>query len=400
VDSNTRRRLYPIALSHFAIELCHAYLPIVYPILITTMGLTYAQVGFAALVSGVGTTVSQPLFGYLSDRWGSRPLIITGIAWTGLVMGLVGLAGSYWLLLVLIGLGALGSAAFHPAGMSVAGSVAAERRGAALSVFSVGGSLGSALSPLLLAMAISRWGLSGTLVLIPVGLLIAFVVYRQLGWGRGARPSPTSTGPIASENQRPAPTGALLALVVVIITVQCRSWVYFSLVTYLPEWLRSQGWSLERSSQMLTTLVVCVALGALLGGPLSDRIGRWQVLALTLGLLSPAVWFFLTTTGAIQWALVGLIGISIGGSFPVSIAAAQEVWPHRVGMASALVSGLGWLPGGIGAAFTGFVADRTSLTTALTLLVIPPVLGLICVLVYVGSQSLRKRQVEPQQLRG
>ena len=399
MDSNTRRRLYPIALSHFAVELCHAYLPIVYPILITTMGLTYAQVGFAALVSGAGTTVSQPLFGYLSDRWGSRPLIITGIVWTGLVMGLVGLAGSYWLLLVLIGLGALGSAAFHPAGMSVAGSVTAERRGAALSVFSVGGSLGSALSPLLLAMAISRWGLSGTLVLIPVGLLTAYVVYRQLGWGRVARPSPKSAGPIEAGSQRSAPTGSLMALILVIITVQCRSWVYFSLVTYLPEWLRSQGWSLERSSQMLTTLVMCVALGALLGGPLSDRIGRWQVLALTLGLLSPAVWFFLGTTGAIQWALVGLIGISIGGSFPVSIAAAQEAWPHRVGMASALVSGLGWLPGGIGAAFTGFVADRTSLTTALTLLVIPPVVGLICALIYAASQPMIVRQIEPKQLR-
>ena len=399
MNSNTARRLYPIALSHFAIELCNNYLPVVYPILITTMGLTYAQVGFAALISGVGTTLAQPIFGYLSDRWGAPRLIIASIVWGGLLMGLVGLAGSYWSLIVLVGLGALGSAAFHPAGMSAAGAIAARRRGAALSVFSVGGSLGSALSPLLLAVAITRWGLPGTLVLIPIGLLIGFVVYRQLGWKRNTRPTPISTETQAAGSQVLARTGSLTALILVVLMVQCRSWAYFSLVTYLPEWLQSQGWSLERSSQMLTALVISAAAGALLGGAISDRIGRWQVLALTLGLLGPAVWFFLTTAGAIQVAMLGLIGISIGGSFPVSIAAAQEAWPHRVGMASALVSGLGWLPGGIGAAFTGFVADRTSLTTALHLLVIPPVLGMICALLYANYQLLTIRQVEPQQLR-
>lgn len=399
MNSNTIRHLYPIALSHFVIELCNQYLPVVYPILISTMGLSYAEVGFAALISGAGATLSQPLFGYLSDRWGAQRLIIASIVWGGLLMGLVGLAGSYWTLIALVGLGAVGSAAFHPSGMSAAGSIAARQRGAALSVFSVGGSLGSALSPLLLAMAIGQWGLSGTLVLVPIAVLIAFVVYRELGWGADTRPSPTPTERQATESQALAQTGSLTALILVILMVQCRSWVYFSLVTYLPEWLQSQGWALVRSGQMLTLLVLFVTAGAVVGGPLSDRIGRWQVLALTLGLLGPAVWFFLTTAGAIQVGLLALIGISVGGSFPVSIAAGQEAWPHRVGMASALVSGLGWLPGGIGAAFTGFVADRTSLTMALSLLVIPPVLGLICALIYATYQPPVVRQVEPQQLR-
>ena len=44
--------------------------------------------------------------------------------------------------------------------------------------------------------------------------------------------------------------------------------------------------------------------------------------------------------------------------------------------------GFGWLPGGIGAAFTGFVADQTSLSAALVWLIIPPALGLTCALLY------------------
>lgn len=396
MNSHTFRHLYPFALSHLSIELSNNYLPVIYPILIVTMGLTYAQVGFCALVSGVGTTLSQILFGHLSDRWGARRLVVVSIMWSGLLMGLVGLAGSYGSLLVLIGLGALGSAAFHPAGMAAAGSVVTRGRGAALSVFSVGGSMGSALSPLLIATVVGHWGLPGTLVLVPIGFLIGFIVYRQLGWGPDSQPGTTSSGTGPAVGEAVAGTGSLAALILVILMVQCRSWAYFGFVTYLPEWLLSRGWSLERSSEMLTVLVASVAVGALIGGAMSDWIGRWRVMAMTLGLLAPALWFFLSSAGAAQVVLLCLIGISIGGSFPVSIAAGQEAWPHRVGMASALVSGLGWLPGGIGASFTGFMADRTSLTTSLSLLAIPPIIGLVLAVIYAGYQPSVVRQLDSQ----
>jgi fucose permease len=77
-----------------------------------------------------------------------------------------------------------------------------------------------------------------------------------------------------------------------------------------------------------------------------------------------------------------LIGILIGASFPVTVAMAQEAWPRRVGLASALAMGMGWLPGGLGASFTGLVADQTSLATALGWLIIAPALGLVCALIY------------------
>ena len=78
-------------------------------------------------------------------------------------------------------------------------------------------------------------------------------------------------------------------------------------------------------------------------------------------------------------------------------AAAQEAWPRAVGMASALVSGLGWLPGGIGAAVTGLVADRTSLATALYLLLIPTVIGLGTSLIYTAYQLAFARQIKAAQ---
>jgi FSR family fosmidomycin resistance protein-like MFS transporter len=376
------RLLYPIALAHLAIELCTNYLPVVYPRLRETMGLSYAQVGFVAFVLGAGASLMQLPFGYASDRWDRRRIIVLSILWAGSLMGLVGLSHSYWTLVALVGLGSLGSAAFHPAGATAAGSIATTRRGATLSVFSVSGTLGTALSPLLITAGITRAGLSATIMLIPLALLMGLLVYRASSWIADAWHSSEAGKSQASAGGAALQDGSLVGLILAVLAVMCRSWFQVSLVTYLPEWLQSEGWSLANSGQMLTALLVSISAGTLLGGSLSDRIGRWQVLALSLGLLGPAQWLFMTASGPAQVTWLMLTGALIGASFPVSVVMAQETWPQGVGLASALVMGLGWLPGGIGASVTGLLADQTSLTAALGWLIIPPALGVACALLY------------------
>jgi FSR family fosmidomycin resistance protein-like MFS transporter len=90
---------------------------------------------------------------------------------------------------------------------------------------------------------------------------------------------------------------------------------------------------------------------------------------------------------------VGLVGLLLGSTFPVTVVMAQEAWPRGVGLASALVMGVGWLPGGLGASVTGLVADHSTLGGALQLLVIPPMLGLLCILIYARHQRSIGRQV-------
>ena len=389
------RSIYLVAAAHLILELCTNFLPIIYPLLITTMGLSYAQIGLITLVAGTCASLTQPLFGYISDRGSPYRMIILSILWIGLLMGLVGFMWSYLSLIVLVGLASLGSAAFHPAGAVIAGAGHTARRGAAVSVFSVGGSLGSGLSPLLIAAGLSWFGLRGTGILIPVVLLASLVLYKQ--WGEKSRLPLTSrtagTTNFGPESQPLRRTGSLTGLILITFAVMCRSWFQISLVTYLPEWMHSQGWSLTVGGQILAVMLISVSVGNLLGGTLSDRIGRWQVVALSLGLLSLAQGLFLATSGLLQVGLVGLIGVLIGASFPVTIVMAQETWPQGLGLASALVLGLGWLPGGIGAAFTGYIADQSSLALGLQSLVLAPILGMIGIVAYA---ILRRQTSSPR----
>ena len=56
------RPLFFVALGHLAVELCSQFLPVLYPVLIATLSLSYTQVGVIAMVAGIGTIADPALF--------------------------------------------------------------------------------------------------------------------------------------------------------------------------------------------------------------------------------------------------------------------------------------------------------------------------------------------------
>lgn len=363
-----------VGLSHLVLEMSHNFLPVVYPLLIERMGLTYAQIGSLALITGIFGALVQPLFGVWSDRWDARWIVVISIAWIGVTMGIVGFVGfigSYWLLAAVVGLAALGSAAFHPAGASLATAATKGLRGTSMSIFSVSGSLGAALSPIIVGVALGWFDLPGTAVLIFIGLGTAFFLYSQFS----QHPELAAEG-TKEERAAKRERGAWLPIVLVIVYAAARSWVQGSLVTYLPEWLESSGRSLEAAGFLLSLLLVGVSIGGLSGGTLSDRIGRVSVVIISMAVLPAFLWLIFHTTGVAQTVFLFGVGVAIGMTFPVAILMAQEAWPSAVGLASSLVIGLGWLPAGLGSWVVGNIADRSSLTFALTTLTFVPLIGL------------------------
>ena len=367
-----------IAFTHFALELHHNFLPVVYPLLIENMGLTYSQIGTLALVVSISGALTQPLFGYVSDRWDPRLMVAGSMGWIGLWMGLFGVVAyygqQYWMLIPIIILGSFASAAYHPAGAALIPANTTTRRGAAMSLFSVGGNLGSALSPLIVSAGLLYFGLRGTAVLIPLGLVICLFMFSQ----NHKMVVPAHTAVKGGEPQY----GSWLALGLIVLVVAARSWFQGSLTTYLPEYLLGQGWHLETASTIFSVLLVSVSVGSISGGILSDRVGRVPIIVGSLLLMGPLHWLMLHTIGVTQVICIGLIGVTIGASFPVTILMAQEIWPQATGLAGSLVMGLGWLPAGIGSWVVGLIADGSSLTAGLTTLIYVPLVGVAAILLF------------------
>ncbi len=406
------------AAGHLGIELVSNFLPIVYPVLVAEAGFSFAQVGTVTLVATLGMTLPQPLLGLVVKRFDASRLVLLAVLWCGLFYGTVGLVPRFWPLLVAVALGGLGSALFHPAGSVVASVAHSRRRGASMSIFSVGGNAGAALSPLLMAAVIGWQGLRGTLVAVPLALVTAALLW--LIPGRGATPASAGRTRRRSTEQRTvagpptpaaesnathaadvAPTvgtrAAGTALALIVLFAMARAWYQVSLTTYLPLWIDSYAGARTGLAQVLFVLVGSLPAGSLLGGALSDRVGRWQVVLAAAALLVFANGALLAVgpggAPAVVLLLTAAIGCLIGMTYPVVIIMAQEAWPRNIGLAGGLVMGLGWLPGGVGASAIGLLADSAGLQRALSTLVVPLLAGVAAIAAYAIVRSRTRRSL-------
>ena len=404
----TRRR--PIALGavgHLLLEITNNILPVTYPLLMPLMGLSFAQVGLIALVhSGCGT-LPQPWLGMLAQRYGPERIIIISLAWSGLFIGWIGLTDSFWLVLVLAGLGGIGGGAFHPAGsMSVAqGSSScdgSQRRGTAMSLFSVGGNLGSAMSPALMAVALGLFGLPGTGAFVIIGLGSALLVWRIFAPSALAAPSgPTVEEPLSRHPQSEQSTeyqeNIVLPLALIVVFAMARSWFQLSITSFLPTWTAE---SLKSTAWPLVLLMTSVGIGSLSGGRLSDHIGRTRTVLGAILIAIPAHLTFIHAPPAIQLVALAVLGASLGATLPVAIVMAQERRPQAPGVTAGLVIGLGGLPAGIGASVTGLVADSSSLKVALNWTVLALVVCALAVIALALLEQGGERRNSPTKLHG
>lgn len=146
---------------------------------------------------------------------------------------------------------------------------------------------------------------------------------------------------------------------------------------------------------MLAVFAFSISLGSFVGGPAGDRFGHWQVVAFSTAILIPFHWLVMNNSGLIQIGALVFSGIAIGATYPTSIIMAIETLPGKVGIASGLLMGLGWWPGGLGAQFTGYLADTTGLAFALETLMLPSLIGLVLILIYAGLRARRAPQLDP-----
>ena len=382
-----RYSLYLVSLGHLLLEMANNSLPIIYPVLVAANVISYTRVGTIVFIVGMWSSLAQPLFGYLSDRWAPQVVIGLSVAASGAAIALTGFSASWTVLLACVTLAMTGSAAFHPAAAIVAAASARGARGAAVSVFSVGGNLGSTIGPVLVAATIAAFGSRGTAAVFPPVILGAVTLLVLLG--RAHRTRSTYGG---GDSGLLARQGSWAALALVVIAAGFRMWFQTSFGTYLPAWFEEQGYTLTFAAQMLSVFTACSALGSLLGGTLADRIGSWQLMAIALALLGPSSWLLLQVAPALHAPLVGFVGVLVGANYPVAIVAAQESWPRGPGLATGLALGLAWIGSAAGGLITGRLVDQVSAQYALQWLFIPSILALVCALAY---PLARGREAQP-----
>jgi FSR family fosmidomycin resistance protein-like MFS transporter len=351
-------KLLTLMLGHLTVDSYVGVIPVMYPILIGRFQLSLATVGLVSLAYTGVAAVSQPLFGVIADRFGTR---LTGVAlaWTALTFALIGFAPSFPMLLVVAVASGLGSAAFHPfAALDVRALLPAWRRSFGMSVYVTAGTVGVAIGPLIGIVLFGALGTHGTgLLVIPGVVAGAYLLWRM----RSVAPQAARLT-AAGGAQQAIP---LFALAMVIGVMMSRSWTVNVFQSFTPTWYSLMGYGPGFYGPLVTTLVLASAVGTVGCGSLADRYGRRTVILGTLVLSVPAVLLYTLFPGPWAFASAILIGFLAASTAPLMLLMAQQLMASRAGLASGLVMGLGFVTAAIGVPINGAIADHIGLQRSL-----------------------------------
>jgi len=372
-----------LSFSHLLNDLVQSLLPAIYPIIKDSLNLNFSQIGLITFAFQVTASLLQPLVGIVTDRKPMPFSLSVGMGLSLIGLLLVAWANSFWLLLIAGCVIGSGSSIFHPEASRVARLASGGRHGLAQSIFQVGGNAGQAIGPLLAALIVVPHG--QTSVAWFAGVALAGMLL--LGWVgvwyrnhlRAPKPHGTtkSLSPAAHFGRR----RIAWAIVILLVLTFSKNFYMASFSSYYTFYLIHHFSVTVQDSQLyLFVFGAAVAAGTLAGGWIGDRIGRLNVIWLSiLGVLP----FSLALPYVGLNATIGLsivIGFLMASAFPAIIVFAQELVPGKVGTIGGLFFGFAFGMGGLGAAVLGVLADATSIEFAYKVCSVLPAIGILTIL--------------------
>ncbi len=137
------------------------------------------------------------------------------------------------------------------------------------------------------------------------------------------------------------------------------------------------GVSVQTSQLCLFVFLAAFAIGTVAGGMLGDKFGRKYVIWFSI--LGAAPFAIAMPFVNFTWTIIFtfLSGLIIASAFSSIVVYATDLMPDKVGLIAGIFFGLMFGLGGLGSAFFGWLADKTSIEFIFQVSAFLPLLGII-----------------------
>ncbi|MDR1169684.1 MAG: MFS transporter [Prevotellaceae bacterium] len=367
-----------------------------YPLLKDDLTLSFSQIGLITLVYQIAASVFQPIIGLFYDRHPYVWSLPIGTCFT--LVGFISLAFAttlVWAMCSVFMVG-IGSSTLHPEASRLTSIASGGKRGMAQSLFQVGGNLGGAIGPLLVAFLAAPYGrryISFFSILSLIAIIVAIPVCRWYKNRLQLLKQENTTMKVRTES--PLPMKMAVFSISILLLLIFSKYVYMaSLSSYYTFYLIEKFHVDVQDSQIyLFVFLGATAIGTLLGGPLGDKIGRKYVIWASI--LGAAPFTLLMPHVNLFWTVVMsfLIGLIISSAFPAILLYAQELLPYKLGLVSGLFFGFAFGVAGIASAILGKMADLHGIETIYQICAYMPLLGIITYLLPNLKKKLPENEI-------
>lgn len=362
-----------LTLTHLFVDTYATSFPAMIIFIVPKLNLSFSLLGVLISITSICGSMNQLLFGYWSDRVKKGSFIVLGTAVAAIFLSSTALAPNVFILALLLIAGGSGVSAFHPQATAAAGRLYKDRRGLGLSIFITGGNVGLSISSLIITYIASNFGLENVIFWAIPGVIVSILSYLLL-YKDGElfqRPQALDFGVSRLQEFKVN----LKPLLILYAIVSLRAATALSITTFLPLFLKARGASDMNVGVAIFTFMISGTIGMMIGGYISDKTDRKNIILFSLIFATPALYALLMSHHDVRFFIFLFIsGFILNSSLTINVAMAQELIPSSVSIASALTMGVGWGTGGILVMIFGFVADQFSIDIALKLVAAIPIL--------------------------
>lgn len=361
---------FSIAIGHLMVDIFNSSRPV----LLTYLGLSETQIAFFSTIYIWASSLTQPIFGWISDRVGPRWLVAGGVLWMAVFFSAAALIPGNAGLACLI-IAAFGSSTFHPVGAVQATLQGRNhlqgRETTAASFFFTSGQIGHFIGPIITGLILALLGLPGMVILAIIAIPIGFSLAYQL------RANKLHPHPAQADQPSRMKVGVGFIIVLALVAA-CQSWAQSNMINLMPKYLKDFGQGATIYGSMAGLFMGGSALGNVIGGALGDKYPKRFVIALALFLAAFPI-YIASQIGWSWWlfVLMPLAGVFTGAVFSILVVMAQRMLPGGMALASGLALGFIFSSGALGLLYTGPLAETRGfpfvlmMTTGLVLIASP-----------------------------
>lgn len=393
MKSQSKTTITMLSIGHLVLDSYSSFLVPILPLLAIKLGITPAQAGFLIPVMMISSSLMQPVYGIISDRYFKRAFAVAGPMIAAVFISSIGLANSLPMLLALTIAGGIGIGAFHPQSAALAHRAATEwnpaRQGTVMSIFSSAGTVGYALGPIIISTCVAWFGLEHSYYTMGFGIIASLLLWfycPALEKQKRADDAPPLLQLLKA---------AWIPLTILYFAVVLRSAASVSIQSYLPFWLKDHGLDLQSSSLIITGFIFFGGVGGFFGGALADRFGARIVSMVSVLVATPVLLAGFLTHGMVSYALIMLGGLCLNLPLPISVVMAQRLVPGGASTVSALVMGFAWGLGALMTPVTGKLSEGFGLTKALTIVALWPLASALLFWRFPKDAVITKKVSEP-----
>ncbi|MCP3876474.1 MAG: MFS transporter [Desulfobacteraceae bacterium] len=370
------RIIFILTLIHFTGDFYSSFFAPLLPVFVNKLGLTLAQVGLITGIVRLLSFIVQPVTGYLADRYKTRSFVFIGLFCAFFFIPFSGVAPSFWVLLIVLCIGSIGSSMFHPATTGMVSLYSGNRAGFCLSIYNTGGIFAFALGPVFITWYVAKFGLENMPYTIILGAIAFIFCIKYL-------PVPVTEnlshlgffGSIKETLGKVYKSIFLIWLVMVLRAVTGQAFM-----TFMPIHLANKGYHLVSVGFIVSLFILAGTLSGLLAGYLADKTDFKKIFFISHMLMAPALLLYLYLPGPYVYIGSFVAGFAVLATLPLGVAMAQKLAPKSRSMVSSLMMGFAYGLGGAISPFIGKLGDIYGLENVLFYSAFIPLITLIFIL--------------------